>query len=320
MIRALALLLALLMAGQAAAQINTACPAQTVTEVADYAATFHPTGLIVVRNGVTIACAGDIRAKVNTRSVRKSLISLLYGLAVAEGRIRLDDRLDTLGIDDTPPALTVQEKQATVRDLLMARSGVYHKAAYETAEMGRRRPARGSHPPGTFWYYNNWDFNALGTIYRQCAGDIFDSFSSRIAQPLGLEDFSARDGETVTETVSRHAAYPFRLTARDMARIGQMVLQQGQWNGRQVVPADWIKVSTSPLSATDRGERGYGYLWWTLPEKDWGRGATFAAGYGGQVILVLPAHRLVIAQTASGKPLHTQDLLRLARLMLVGAH
>jgi len=58
-----------------------------------------------------------------------------------------------------------------VRMLLEARSGVYHAALYETPAMAKQRPARGSHEPGTFWYYNNWDFNALGTIYEHATGN-----------------------------------------------------------------------------------------------------------------------------------------------------
>ena len=64
------------------------------------------------------------------------------------------------------PKLTLEEKEATVRDLLVARSGVYHIAQEEAPAMAAARPKRNSHPHGTFWYYNNWDFNALGTISK----------------------------------------------------------------------------------------------------------------------------------------------------------
>ena len=77
----------------------------------------------------------------------------------------MSSTLAELGIDDNEPSLTDVEKRATVRDLLTARSGVYHPALYETPGMAAMRPLRGSHLPGTHWYYNNWDFNALGTIY-----------------------------------------------------------------------------------------------------------------------------------------------------------
>lgn len=87
-----------------------------------------------------------------------------------------------LRIDDRPPALTPLEKQATILDLLRARSGVYHDAARETAGMRARRPVRGTHPPGSHFYYNNWDFNVLGTIFEKLTGKkIFEEFAERIS-------------------------------------------------------------------------------------------------------------------------------------------
>ena len=80
-------------------------------------------------------------------------------------------------------------------DLLEARSGVYHPALYETPAMAKQRPARGSHEPGTFWYYNNWDFNALGTIYEHATGSgIYDALDRLIARPIGMQDYDRRMG------------------------------------------------------------------------------------------------------------------------------
>lgn len=263
----------------------------------DYAATLQPTAVMVVQDGKVIASWGDVSREVNVASVRKSLLSALYGIAVAEGRIHLGSTLADLRISDKSPSLTAGEKQATVRDLLMARSGIYHPAAYETGDMRRDRPQRGSHAPGTFWWYNNWDFNALGTIYRQqTAEDIFRSFAQRIAAPIGMEDFSARDGRYIAERQSEHPAYPFSLSARDAARFGQLFLDGGRWNGRQIIPASWVRESTTAYSATDRGSMGYGYLWWTLNPQVFGPGAALASGYGGQAIAFVPSKRLVVVQ------------------------
>jgi CubicO group peptidase (beta-lactamase class C family) len=99
-----------------------------------YAESLNPTAVMVVQDGKIIANWGNVSRKVNVASVRKSLLSALYGIAVSEGRIRLDSTLAELGIDDKPPTLTNAEKQATVRDLLMARSGIYHPAAHETGD------------------------------------------------------------------------------------------------------------------------------------------------------------------------------------------
>jgi CubicO group peptidase (beta-lactamase class C family) len=289
-----------------------------------YAGTLRPTGLMIVQDGRAVAEWGDVRRKVNVASVRKSLLGALFGIAVAEGRIGLDDTLAAMGVDDKPPALTAAEKQATVRDLLTARSGVYHPAAYETADIKRKRPARGSHAPGTYWFYNNWDFNALGTIYRERTGeDIFESFARRIARPIGMEDFSAKDGAYVLDASSVHPAYPFSLSARDAARFGQLFLDGGTWHGRQVVPAAWVQESTTAYSHTKRGSLGYGYLWWVLNPETFGPGAILASGYGGQMIAVVPARRLVVSQTSapnkgSGR-IRTSHFVELLKLIVDAA-
>lgn len=257
-----------------------------------------PTALMIVHDGKVIAQWGDASRKVNIASVRKSLLSALYGIAVADGRIDLSASLANLGVDDKAPRLTDEEKTATVRDLLMSRSGVYHPAAHETADIKRKRPERGSHAPGSFWFYNNWDFNALGTIYRQQTGeDIFKSFESRIAKPIGMEDFSVKDGRYAVEKLSEHPAYPFRLSARDAARFGQLFLNNGKWGTKQVIPTSWVRESTTAYSFAKRIRQGYGYMWWTLPDKTWGPNAFYASGYGGQIIAVVPSKRLVVVQT-----------------------
>ncbi|NTB87774.1 serine hydrolase domain-containing protein [Agrobacterium tumefaciens] len=262
------------------------------------AKSLRPTALMIIQDGRVIARWGDASRKVNMASVRKSLLSALYGSAIAEGRIDLSASLAELGIDDNAPSLTVDEKAATVRDLLMARSGIYHPAAHETADIKRKRPARGSHAPGSFWFYNNWDFNALGTIYRQQTGeDIFASFEKRIARPIGMEDFSLKDGRYALEKLSRHPAYPTRLSARDAARFGQLFLNDGKWGTKQIIPASWIRESTTAYSWAKRIRQGYGYMWWTLPEDTWGPHAFYASGYGGQIIAIVPSKRLVVVQT-----------------------
>lgn len=259
------------------------------------------TSLTVVQDGRLVASWGPQDRKVNVRSVRKSLLGLLYGIAVAEGRIDLDLTLDALGIDDREPRLTAAEKRATIRHLLKARSGVYHPAAYENDAMKAKRPPRSSAGPDERWYYNNWDFNALGTIYERLTGeDIFRGFESRIARPIGMQDYMAADGRRVFDPASDHPAYVMALTARDLARVGHLVLNRGNWNGRTVVPAAWIAESVTAWSATDAGSLGYGYLWWTLPPAGrFGPGASLALGSDGQAIGVVPRLRLAVVQLCS---------------------
>jgi CubicO group peptidase (beta-lactamase class C family) len=104
-----------------------------------------PTAVMVVHDGRVVAAWGDVARTVNVRSVRKSVLSALYGIGVAEGRIDLNRTLAELGIHDNEPRLTAAEREATIRDLLMSRSGVYHGAVYEAPGMAAARPPRGSH-------------------------------------------------------------------------------------------------------------------------------------------------------------------------------
>jgi CubicO group peptidase (beta-lactamase class C family) len=108
------------------------------------------TAVVIVQHGAIVAAWGETSANVSLHSARKSLLSALIGIAVAKRQIDLNETLAGLGIDDNPPSLTAEEKHATVRDLLEARSGVYHPANYETPDMAARRPPRGSHPHDTF--------------------------------------------------------------------------------------------------------------------------------------------------------------------------
>jgi CubicO group peptidase (beta-lactamase class C family) len=272
-----------------------------LTQAQNWSREINSTAVMVIHHGAVVAEWGDTVKRTELASVRKSLLGALIGIAVAEKQIDLDSTLQQLGIDDNPPSLTDVEEQATVRMLLEARSGVYHPALYETPGMAARRPPRGSHAPGTFWYYNNWDFNALGTIYQHATGiGIYDALDQEIARPIGMQDYRPQDGAYVTGAASIHPAYPLRMSARDLARFALLYLRGGMWAGRQVVPVDWVRESTRPYSSSGFGP-GYGYLWWTatagdtpesgvrLPE-----GSFFALGAGGQYAFVIPADDLVV--------------------------
>lgn len=257
----------------------------------EYAATLKTAAVVIVQDGAIVDEWGDVEKEYPCHSMRKSFLSALYGIAVAEGKIDVSQSLGELGIDDNEPALTETEKKATVHDLLKARSGIYHPALYETASMKAVKPLRGSHAPGTWWSYNNWDFNALGTIYEKLTGEkIHASFEQRIARPIGMEHYSERDGASATGAESIHAAYPFRMSARDLARFGVLFLNNGKWNGKQVVPESWVGESTKSYSdASTYGGDGYGYMWWV------DRHGYSARGAGGHYLYVVPAMRLVVA-------------------------
>ena len=273
----------------------------------------NASALMVIERGKVVVALGDIHRRFKCYSIRKSFLSALYGIHVNLGAIDLDKTLRDLKIRDVVP-LTESERNARVRDLLKGRSGVYIPAGAETASMKAERPQRGSHERDTFWYYNNWDFNVLGTIFEKEAGtDIFDDFYRRIAVPLEMEDFRTMDGthDYSERDVSIHPSYPFKMSARDMARFGQLYLQGGRWNGRQIIPEDWIEKSTTSYSSIDGGKEGYGYLWYIVEDFN-GTKMYYTAGTGGHYIAVLPASDVVIvvrADTYTSRYLRIRDEL-----------
>lgn len=264
---------------------------------------------MIVHDGLVVAEWGDVSRKSNLHSGRKSFMSALIGIAVARGQIHLDDTLAQLGIDDNEPSLSPIEKGATVRMLLEARSGVYHPSVYETAAMEASKPPRYSHPPGTFWYYNNWDFNTVGAIYEKATGeDIFKALQTEIADPIGMQDYRPSDGHYVSGGLAtRYPAYPLNMSARDLARFALLYLHNGRWRDRQIVPAEWVAESTHSYSDTPTG--GYGYMWWTSVPASGPRGPKvallrptyWADGYLGQYAVVVPSLDLVVVNLVDSR-------------------
>jgi CubicO group peptidase (beta-lactamase class C family) len=192
------------------------------------------------------------------------------------------------------------------------------------------KPPRGSAGPGTTWCYNNWDFNALGTIFRNLTGaDIHVDFAERIGAPRGTEDFRpAIDGEYVALRESTHPAYPFRMSARDLARFGELFLRKGRAAERQVIPAHWVAMSTLPYSSA--GTSGaYGYMWWVersgilFQNAIAPPGAYAALGAGGHCVAVIPTLDSVIVHRVDtdepGRFVSDGKRGRLLRLILAAA-
>jgi CubicO group peptidase (beta-lactamase class C family) len=309
--------------------------AETLAAAKSWSLQIAPTAAVmIIQHGRIVSQWGDTTTKSELFSIRKSMLSALIGIAVDERKIDPSATLASLGIDDNAPSLTAEEKTATVADLLKARSGVYHPTLYETPEMARLRPARGSHPPGTFWYYNNWDFNTLGFIYEHATGEgIFTALKQRIADPTGMLDYQPTDGRYVRGPESDHPAYPIRMSAQDLARFALLYLHGGRWKDRQIVPAEWVRESTQSYSQAlaERGPGlGYGYMWWIGFPSDIGAPTVkmpphsyFALGNEGQYAFVIPAYDLVVIHrinpelpvAAGGARKPPPDLRQMARLL-----
>jgi CubicO group peptidase (beta-lactamase class C family) len=272
--------------------------------------TLDTSAMMVVSGGRLVYEYGDLQKVSYLASCRKSVMAMLYGNYIASGRISLGKTLREMDIDDIGGLLPV-ERNATVEDLLTARSGVYHPAS-NGGDASEFAPPRGTQKPGTWFLYNNWDFNAAGTVFEKLTGrDIYDALESDLAKPIGMQDFDrALHKKSGDLKASVHPAYHMHFSTRDMARVGYLMLRQGNWNGRQLVPAEWTKKIVSLVTPVDRinppswrgyGQGllwGYGYLWWVW-DGHHGEGplagAYTAMGAFGQYITVLPALDVVIA-------------------------
>lgn len=242
-------------------------------------------------------------------SVRKSVLAMLYGPYVADGTIDLDATLEELGFDDIGGLLPI-ERQATVRDLISARSGIYHRAS-NGGDNAADAPERGSQQPGSYFLYNNWDFNAAGAIFEKLAGNnIYEEVYRQIVVPLNMQDFDLamhlERAKTGNLERSHYPAYHMHFSTRDLIKVGQLMLQRGNWEGTQLFDAEWIDevVTThTPLAEMNpepvrQGQFGYGYMWWVFDVATHGpefMGAYAARGHFGNYIVVMPALDLVIS-------------------------
>lgn len=267
------------------------------------------TGMVVLHDGEVVYEYGDTKETSYNASVRKSILAMLYGKYVEDGTIDLTQTIGDLGIDEDD-GLLPQEKEATVNDIITARSGVFHIPAnggYDKANALKR----GSVKHGEYFLYNNWDFNVAGFILEQATGrTVYEEIELQLAIPLGMQDWNIKNQKRkINESKSRYSAYHMYFSTRDMAKIGQLMLNKGQWNGRQLISEKWIKQITSTVTPVETVNKrygrdveskvqfSYGYMWWLFEEfyarKDM-QGAYSANGWGGQYITVIPKRKLVI--------------------------
>ena len=243
----------------------------------------------------------------DTQSVTKSVLSLLVGCALADGLLRSTDEL----VAPRLPEMLRVGADARVRRLRFAHLLTMTAGwpGEETARRDRdddvrqivRRPFVAD--PGARFAYDNGAANLLALALARAVGKPLSAYASqRLLAPLGIQRFEWREG------AKKHTlgALGLSLTTRAMARLGELVLAQGQWQGRALVPADYLGRATqrqnaggAPLFAP------YGYLWWvsaTAPRQKGARPTAMASGYGGQWIHVQPEQGTVVAVTSRRTP------------------
>jgi hypothetical protein len=272
------------------------------------------TALVVLRDGALVhesyhqgTGPEDLRI---SWSVAKSVLSALFGTLHADGTL---PDLDAQIMAFAPGLKGSAYDGATIRDVLTMSSGVAFNEDYldfnsDINRMGRVLAIGGSMDafaaglirreatPGARMHYVSIDTHVLGMVIAGATGrDPAALMQERIIQPLGLE------ASPVMLTDSEGTAFVLgglNLRTRDYARIGQMFLQGGLWQGQQIVPADWVAASTG-LQAP--GGAGYGYQWWVPKDTAAHGNDYFAHGIYGQYIYINPETRTVIAVNSADR-------------------
>lgn len=244
----------------------------------------------------------------DVRSVGKSVISLLLGIAQQQGRLK---GLGTPVLEFYPEyaELAVPERKAiTLEHLLTMSSGLaWHEGGdgpddehrlmwkWSPAYHVLSRPIQA--PPGTRFNYNSGGTLLLADILGRATGMPWKDYArAALFEPLGITDW-----EWVGDFHGRPMAYTgLRLRPRDLAKLGRLVLDRGRWRGRQLVPEAWIAASLQPRLETGFDGTRYGYFWWTGTAPWKGRSLPWAAafGNGGQRLFVVPELDLTVVMTS----------------------
>jgi len=289
-------------------EVNPVWDAEKLDEAFQFACELGSTSLIVATNGEIVKSMGELDKPLYLHSVRKALLSAIVGQYVGTdpNQINLESTLAELKINDKPIPLTPLQQQTKVLHLIKSISGINHPAAGEAGLMEKEKDKRlgqKPNPPGTVWAYNNWDYNALTTIFQKETGlTIYEAFNKGIAEPLEMQDFNEKSVYYEYETeLSMHPRAGFKMSARDLVKFGQLYLNKGKWNGKQIIPEEWIDRITDDYTTT--GEKllrsGHGYLWWVpvdIKSREMGisEGTYIASGFGNQRIVVIPYWDTVI--------------------------
>jgi len=257
--------------------------------------------LIVVRNGRIIAEAyckdpDDINRPHNVQSITKSFTSLLTGIALQKG-ILTD--INTPLYDFYPEAFDddQEKRKITIRNCLIMKTGIDFNNSDNTEELYHAEGSSlsyilslpMSYDTGLVFHYNDGAPHLAGGAIARASGMSLEKFADDyLFKPLGIVDYKwekAADG-------LNFGAFSLFLKPRDMAKAGQLCLQDGEWNGIQLVDPSWIREATSVQSGTGSA---YGYYFWIIPSLE----GYYMLGHGGQFIYVCPTKNLVAVYTAS---------------------
>lgn len=238
-------------------------------------------------------------------SVTKTITALLLGIAMADGKIKgTDATVAALFPEESRDLPSYRTRQITLEHLLTMRSGLQWDRWGDDFKrlMASRNRFHGAlrlkqlHPPGTVFKYNSALSHLIGGAVARASDDnLLDFANARLFGPMEESAQSWRRDPRGYYV----GGWGLQLTSRQLAKLGVLLLHNGTWYGREVVPADWIEKMTTPHVRFGNG-KGYGYHIWTRTMS--GCAAALAIGRGGQFIVTVPAHRLIIVITATIEP------------------
>lgn len=281
--------------------------------------------LLIVKNNVLVVDEyfnGSHKNDLHTQqSITKSVTALLTGIAMDREDIQVSDGVINFYQSKYPTIdqLSDFKRELTWDDLLSMRTGMaWNENPYEGSPLQTLNQSAGDwvkfvldqpmeRSPGTFFRYNSGAAILLGGMIREATGIAPDSFARDfLFEKIGVETASWYRSP---HDLLPHTGGGLLLKSRDMAKIGQLVLHEGDWNGDQVVPKVWIDQIKMRVTQTRRGyyDAWYSYMWWILPyernnvNSPAADDIITASGAGGQWIFIIPRHNLVVVVTANAK-------------------
>jgi CubicO group peptidase (beta-lactamase class C family) len=259
---------------------------------------------MLVRHGHVVAegwwSPYDAATRHQMYSLSKSFTSTAVGMAVTEGRIKIDDPVLRYFPEDTPSEPSDNLKAMRVRDLLSMSTGQHAQATLTPDTRWTKafleQPV--VHKPGTFFSYNTPATYMLSAIVQKATGlTVLDYLRPRLFEPLGIEDPIwpvSPQGITI-------GGSELRIRTEDIARFGQLYLRKGEWRGRRLLPAAWVEAATARQTSNGSNpdsdwEQGYGYQFWRCRH-----GFYRGDGAFGQFCIVMPEKDAVVAITSGVK-------------------
>ncbi|MEO5599366.1 MAG: serine hydrolase [Cyclobacteriaceae bacterium] len=249
-------------------------------------------------------------------SLSKSFTSTAIGLLVKEGKIKVDDQVVSFFPDELPVEISENLKQMRVKNLLTMNTG----HGEDTTSKMRESTATWTktflslpveHTPGSHFLYNTGATYMLGAILKKITGQDLETYlTPRLFAPLNIED---HDWETSPQGLNV-AGWGLRVKTEDIAKLGQLYLQKGKWNGKEILTEEWVHDASTYQTSSQTGDgdwsQGYGYQFWRCkPEFYRGDGAF------GQYCVVMPQHDAVIVVTSESFDMQKQMLLMWEHLL-----